>query len=247
MTGAGWIERLLEHLQLSDPLPWVLASFVLYAVGGRLACSRYAISKVMGENHREIARPIWWGAHLAYLLGIPYLALLAGAISPRMMGLSALDWTRSLIYGLPMVLLSWLLITIGWHQSQRPLPTSSAVENRWLGALVEGAAQQFHWAFYRAAGVYWLGFYWGTWVGVILLLLTWGSAPTTWRAIRHADQAAALLLRVLLAIVTAALYLLTPNWWLGWGLHSLTLLTTRVPIAPTFSTHTRTLSPQHPS
>ncbi len=195
---------------------------------------------------RGVLGPIWWVVRLAYLAGIPYLALMAGAASPRGMGLSGPDWVRTLGLGIPLAGLAWLLILIGWRQARSFASEQGAPDNEplapayglpvayGLSAALEAGGQQLHWAFYRDAVIRWLGIYWGAWAGVLLLSLEWSSNPATWYVLRHdPDQARSLLLRLLLAIVTTALYLVVPNWWLSWGLHTFALLGTRAPVGLT--------------
>ena len=99
----------------------------------------------------------WWAIRLAYLIGIPYVALLVGALSPRRMGLSGLDWVRTLGLGIPLAIVAWLVILIGWHRGlgawdRVPSPVSHRrLPAGWPSAIVEAAAQQWHWAFYRSA------------------------------------------------------------------------------------------------
>ncbi|MCD6291038.1 MAG: hypothetical protein J7M34_11090 [Anaerolineae bacterium] len=207
----------------TNPGFWVLVLFILYVLGAHIAAW-------VRRSGQSIPALLWWIVRLGCLVGIPYGALLAGIASPRLMGLTAVDWTRSLGLGVPFALLAWLLITAGWHwgemsEGRATVGMQEPSATRWLSALLEATGQQLHWAFYRDATIRWLGPYWGAWGGALLALIECAARPQAW----HTDQGNAMLLNILLAVVTTALYLTVSNWWLGWGLHMLVLLTTRAP------------------
>ncbi len=221
----------------TEPDLWVLSSLILYLFGSQIA-ARTAMFSSQQDSSRGVGALAWWTIRLAYLIGIPYVALLVGALSPRWMGLSGLDWVRTLGLGMPLVIVAWLAILIGWRRglgarSRVPSPVPRhRLPAGWPSAIVEAAAQQWHWAFYRSAAIRWWGLYWGTWAGVLLLLIEWCGHPFTWQALRHPDRIGPILLRLLMAVVTASLYLVVPNWWLGWGFHALVLLGTQAHGSP---------------
>jgi hypothetical protein len=215
---------------------WVLASLLLYLLGSQALRLNITVCVLTWLADHGAWEPIWWGVRLGYLIGLPYLALLAGAASPRGMGLIGLDWVHTLGLGVPLTLAAWGLILVGWHWAN-PVPSdSNPTHSRdvrtgdWLSAMLEAGAQQMHWAFYRDAWIRWWDPYWGAWISLLTVWLEGISGVWSWH-LRSASLRM-FLINALLALVTTALYLTVPNWWLGWGLHVLVLLSTRITIGP---------------
>lgn len=178
--------------------------------------------------------------YLCRWLFIPYLGLITGALSPRLMGLGGIDWLVSLQIGVGLVLaLVVLLILVratvgpltappqdGAPQLGFPASTLGPVFQpvRWAYAirtpLITGA-EQFHWCFLRAA------------VQESILLGVGNSPPPMYAALWIATLLSApeALLRVdthlqrfvpfVSLVATAALFFLTYNFWLCWLLHAL--------------------------
>ncbi|MCS7220722.1 MAG: hypothetical protein RML36_09335 [Anaerolineae bacterium] len=218
-----------------DFSPWVLASVLSYLLGVQALRLSIAARILAWLADHEILEPAWWGIRLTYLVGFPYLALLAGGASPRGMGLTGLDWVHTLGLGVPLAMAAWGVILIAWRQAHLLSPDSTLIFHRntraagWLSAALEAGAQQMHWAFYRDAWVRWWDPYWGAWASLLTLGLEWISGSWIWRSKRVSLYP--LMVHALLAFITTALYLTVPNWWLNWGLHTLTLLSTRTAIA----------------
>lgn len=231
----AWL-KLQLHWQ-SEPGLWVLASFLLLALGRAFMHQRSYATLRAWLVARDVYDLFWWTARLAYLTGLPYLALLAGPLSPRNMGLNDLDWVNTLGLGAPLAVTAWGALMIGWRQGGvfRRQPELSAMESPGVRALVaalEAGGQQIHWAFYRSAAIDWWGLYWGTWGALLLIAAQWAIAWLLEPERRLATNGSYLLLGAALAILTSAFYLIVPNWWLGWALHFLTLLGTRPPLGP---------------
>lgn len=105
-----------------------------------------------------------------------------------------------------------------------------------LRALVDAALLQWHWAFYRAlaigvlaSGAAPLGLaaqpvYWGTWLATGAAAVEWALNPYARAALRQAGRREAALRQAALALGTAALFLLTRNFYLGLLLHLATEL-----------------------
>jgi len=231
----AWL-KLQLHWQ-SEPGLWILASFLLLALGCAFAHRRIYTTLRAWLETRGWYVPFWWTARLAYLTGLPYLALLAGPISPRNMGLNDLDWVNTLGLGAPLAAVAWGALMIGWRQGgvlrgqTEPLVVESP-SARALAAALEAAGQQIHWAFYRSAAIDWWGLYWGTWGALLLIAAQWAIAWWLEPERRLAASSSYLLLEAALAVLTSAFYLIVPNWWLGWALHFLTLLGTHPPLGP---------------
>ncbi len=183
----------------------------------------------------------WLLVSLFFLLPPP-AAWRFGALSPRLMGLTGLDWVRSLRAGAALMFVIIGLLIFGWLVYRRSLSgdrgrTRVARIGATLRAPIDAALLQWHWAFYRAlaialipvvAGVLAsseilrpLGsqlleapLYWGSWLGLALIALEWALNPFARAGLRRSGQRETALLRVVLAITTTALFTLTPNFWL---------------------------------
>lgn len=216
--------------------PWVLTSVLLYLLGAQASRLNIVARALAWLADHSVFEPIWWGVRLAYLAGLPYLALLVGAASPRGMGLVGLDWVRTLGLGVPLAVGAWALILVGWRQAHLVPSDSGSISHRsvraagWLSAALEAGAQQMHWAFYRDAWTRWWDPYWGAWASLMTLGLEWISESWSWGGRKTPLQA--FMVNATLAFITTALYLIVPNWWLSWGLHTLTLLSIRTTIGP---------------
>lgn len=153
---------------------------------------------------------------------VPYLGLLVGALSPRLMGLTDLDWVAGLGLGVVLIfVISVLLVLIrttlhldSEHTNGDETPYT--IFDSVLGAGV----QEFHWAFLRAAT--WemllispmplpLPAYWAVWIASALAL------PGIFFQYRTLSQR---LIAMVVLMTTAILFFYTRNFWLGWLLHA---------------------------
>jgi hypothetical protein len=189
-----------------------------------------------------------WLIASLYLLLPPFLAWRYGAISSYLLGLAELDWIESLRAGGPFVGIVIALAVFGWLVYRHTLPGSPvepAGDGRLLHALrapIDAILTQWHLAFGRALMIAWLptvsilpaalpnailagmqaqSFYWGSWLGLGLLLIEAGlnpffrdllQAPTA--EDRRLDKPEALLCSFGLAAATTGLFVLTRNLWL---------------------------------
>ena len=169
---------------------------------------------------------------LAYWLLVPYLALISGGVSPRLMGLYHLDWPNSLRLGVGIVfvlLVAVAVARIGLSVDQRrqgadvPGAELSARSERWakwLAAIGLCGAEEFFWSFLR--GALWeialsfpetvkLPAYWAVWLAALLalpfVLVFQPSAP-------------ARLIKIAILVATSILFFYTRNFWLCWFLHA---------------------------
>ena len=153
------------------------------------------------------------------LLLVPWLALLAGAISPQWMGMAGVDWQVGLTLGLGFVLVMLALLGLTHLSVREPhLPPAARAESSLDVALAAGL-EQFHWAFQRGALLIlmptWPGAleapaYWAIWIATLLAL------PGIWLHRQGLTR-----LYALVALVgTAILFFYTRNFWLCWVLHA---------------------------
>ncbi|MEZ4861901.1 MAG: hypothetical protein R3C14_11355 [Caldilineaceae bacterium] len=196
---------------------------------------------------------LWWGypriaSHYRHLvlrarwIGIPYLSLMLGSVSPRLMGLTGINWLASFGFGMGMIgvvlaLLTVVRSTTDSYANALSLPTISAhldsapldeVNRRGSRvsvftpvSLLDLGAEEFHWAFLR--GALWELFlaipawaaqagYWAVWGAALLAI------PDI---LRYQPTLPYRLFKCALLFVTSVLFLYTRNFWLCWLLHSL--------------------------
>jgi hypothetical protein len=194
-------------------------------------------------------RAIVWLVVSLYLLLIPLIAWRYGAISPYFLGLSELDWVGSITAGGLLTVLLAVLVLFGWLVYRHTLPADQTetppTEGRLIHALrapIDAALAQWHLAFYRAAAIGWLAeisalpagfpsalreslqaqpFYWGSWLGLGVLLVESALNPQLWAVLgtptqeeRAWGKPEAILRSLALAVATTALFIVTRNLWL---------------------------------
>lgn len=170
--------------------------------------------------------PRWWRPRawaILWLL-VPYLGLLAGGLSPRLMGLSGNDWSVSLGLGLGIafgVLLLLGLVRALLEMGERPILTREVVRHGGFAALLFWSGiTQFYWCFLR--GGIWellltapqppeLPGYWAVWgaAGLLLVQILWARPPLP-----------SLLLLLTTLLTTSILFFYSQNFWLCWAFHA---------------------------
>ncbi len=216
----------------SPLLPWVLASVAFYALA---TWSLWLWLRVSGRNGLLGSIPgqlMLWLARLLWLIGPGYAALLLGLLSPRMMGLSQVEFGWSLGRGLLFaagalaVLLAAGLSYRRAYPARSPYLTLSHGIALTIVLVMEAGALQWQWAFYRSALIEALAtagaqgpVYWGTWLAAGVLVVQGALSPFLWRDLSRAGLAERRVLRATLLAVTSVLYLLSRNFWLAWALH----------------------------
>jgi hypothetical protein len=170
-------------------------------------------------------QPVW----LAHWLLVPYLGLLVGGLSPRLMGLTRIDWPASLGLGLGLmvgvvVLLVLVRAVVDLSEQPAPLPESPPTPvSGWRifsDTLLWSGGAEFHWAFLR--GAFWeillslptplaLPAYWAIWCAALL-------AAVEILAARPGFVTG--LLHLVTLVTTSILFFYTRNFWLCWALHT---------------------------
>jgi hypothetical protein len=225
---------------------WLCASLLVALVATNMA---WLILRIRGKRSGApigqisgiLSALAWLLVSLFFLLPPP-AAWRFGALSPRLMGLTGIDWVENLGAGAPLMFLIIGLLIFGWLVYRRTLPgdryrTRLARAGATLRAPIDAALLQWHWAFYRALAIALLPIvagalansrilrplgsqllaaplYWGSWLGLILIALEWALNPFARAGLHRPGQRETALLRVALAIATTALFTLTPNFWL---------------------------------
>ena len=215
--------------------PWVLGSLIA-GVGARLAVwlmARWSLalrSWLTGTAGRILA----WLGWMIWLVAPGYAALLLGILSPRLMGLTQIDWGAPFGYGLAFAALAMaILVAAGVTVRQRgfALPAWPTLSAALAGSVLLGAeagALQWHWAFYRSAAIQAtqeLGasapVVVGTWIGIGIVVLEGALNPRLWQDLQIPGQAERRVLRAVLLVATSVLFLLSRNFWLLWATHAL--------------------------
>jgi hypothetical protein len=201
-------------LQLSPQTPgfWLLLSIVslvvLVALDGRLS-----------------VRQRYW-TRLTRWVMIPYAGLLAGGLSPTLMGLTNIDWQDSLRIGLSLVFAIWVLLFLARASMQpaapKPTDTTRTAIGGWISAVSEtvyDGAEQFQWSFLR--GATWemlltssalpdLPAYYAVWIAAVLAL------PDVLLERSSFNR----LIGLFILLVSTALFYYTRNFWLCWLFHA---------------------------
>lgn len=203
-------EWLFTQLHWQRPGFWLLTSFLGSII---LLVMRRFISS---ERHSQLRMGRWFL--------IPYLGLLLGGLSPRLMGLTDIDWVAGLGVGIALIfaiLVVLVLIRATFHlddtfSQERSERATSAIAYQILAA----GTQEFHWTFLRAATwelmvtapvAYRQPEYWSIWIASLLAL------PGIFAQSRRTSQR---LIACVILLTTAILFLYTRNFWLTWLLHT---------------------------
>jgi len=160
-----------------------------------------------------------------YYVGFPFLALIRGAMSPRLLGLSDFNWIGGIGAGVPLGLGGFLLLVWGWgyyirslgrRKVERPRLAEAHILSQpwgWPLILLEIIYLEVHWAFYRSGPLVVLGGYWGVFAGLGVIFVEWATNPTS----RHnlgTERQGEILWRGSLALLIAIIFLFTGNLWL---------------------------------
>ena len=194
-------------------------------------------------------RGLVWFAH--WLL-IPYLGLLVGGLSPRLLGLAGHDWLAGLGLGLGLIFAVVILLTLARAITDLGVPASAvsaglstateSSEPARLGwttissTMLWCGIEQFHWVFLR--GGIWemmqtlpnppdLVGYWAIW---------WAAAVILVELLMLRPSIFPLLIQLVALMTTSILFFYTRNFWLCWVLHVAVHLLTAppsiLPLAP---------------
>jgi len=228
-----------SHREALGLLPWVTFSWLLALVGG---VALWLLSKggrparslwrfLTGEEGR-IPNLLPPGDLLLalYALGLPYGALLAGFLDAGAMGLHGPSWTavgRGSLWGAGLLFLT-LAVWQAYLRLGHP-PAGLLRRSRRLFAspagrplfLVWAAAEEVHWAFYRALPALLWGKEIGLWIGVVLLLAERYSLPQTLARLRQAGGVEEEAWHLSKLLVMTATFAFLGNLWLCIVLHAL--------------------------
>ena len=202
---------LLEQLTASPTRAglWLVLSFMLSGTAT-------LVTRLIAPELERTVRVVRW-------IQLPYLGLILGGLSPRLMGLTDIGWDSRYIVGV--VLLSGLmfllvLIRIWLHTETSQIGAIALTGRSWSPSLIESCAQEFHWCFLRGAVWDILIFlasaslsphYWAVWIGAAI------SLPGIYiQPVPLSDR----LLTTLVLVATSSLFLVTQSFWLCCLLHA---------------------------
>jgi hypothetical protein len=193
---------------------WLLISFLLTAL-------LLSVKESIPARWRQ---PLW----LAHWLIVPYLGLLLGGLSLRLLGITGIDWLASLGLGLGLVFgIVMLLVLVRAAVDLDSTPASPLATGpgaggwRTLGdALLWSGGAEFHWVFLRGAleetlllrpEPLELPAYWAIWCAALLAALEIGMGR---------PRFVPWLLQMTTLVTTSILFFYTHNFWLCWALHT---------------------------
>jgi hypothetical protein len=207
------IDWLPGQLRPQAPGLWLLVNlFTLFAL---LLSWRW-----LSSQSRRYALLSWWVIP-------PYLGVISGGLSPRLMGLTGQDWRTSLSLGVGLLfaMLATLLLvraTTIFPASDRQAPFPQSTRLR-LGThfqeVVMAGGEELHWVFWRG----------GVWEMILALPtpLPQAAYSAIWlAAILSAGELLLLalvggrsLFKLVILLATTTLFFYTRNFWLCWLLH----------------------------
>ena len=206
--------ELLIWTGLSLLLGIVAVNAAYRAQSGRFI--QYVEETTTGALLRELAL-------FAFMVGVPFLALIAGSSGVDLMALGKdltgpdnilgfpfADWVRGI--GQTALVVACVLAVL-WLAG-RVAPGTHAWGIGLLGVR-DAFYHEVHWTFYRAAPALWTGdLYWGVVIGMIPVVLEWITHPDVsfWSATVEGRQVLAV--RLACALTSGFLFLATQNLWL---------------------------------
>lgn len=217
-------------------IPWFIGSWLLaVAVAVLLWLAQewgkaaQAVLRVLYGAGRSLALGDFLAAF--YAIGVPYAALVTGYLSAEVMGLVGFSWWQTLGWGaalgVGLIVLAWLV----WRYYLRAVPPPAGLLARsrrllqtpagWALFLLWAAAEEFHWAFYRAVPTLLWGPGTGLWAGLLLAAAERAICPQTTARLRRpggVEEEAWWLAKI---VVMTAAFAVLGNLWVCIALHAL--------------------------
>lgn len=224
---------------------WVFCSILVYAVAVNLR--HYLRTRPKTRIGRLLAGMESWpyslwvvqGLLFLYYLGIPYLALSRGVVSPNLMGLWDPGWFQppwfgQLALGTSLGLAALILLLWGWRHfllASAPIDRGRAeapypLQRRLLVApwgwgliVLEVLYLEMHWALYRSAALRLLDPYYGVFAGLAVVLAELCLDPEVRRDLGLPRRKGETFTTMTTAFVVSIIYYFTANLWLCMGIH----------------------------
>ncbi len=163
---------------------------------------------------------------LAFYLGVPYLLLVDGWLSPLDVGLADLDWISGVGWTAALAgASSALLLALWWPYRRLQQTTGTPDAHRlaqpwgWAFVLRDVLYLEAWWAFWRTPFVWWLGAYRGVYVGMGAVLLALLLNRRAWRELGTPGLREQLALGLSMACLSTTVYVYTRNFWLCVSTH----------------------------
>jgi hypothetical protein len=175
---------------------------------------------------------------IGYWALLPYLALITGGVSPRLMGVLYIDWRTSLTLGIGLALAMVMLAGVARISLLTGSRTAHAdAPSQGWGVIVSSigvsGVEEWFWCFLRGAVEESLVLmqlsldvpaYWSIWIAALLALpFTLLAQPTAYHR----------LIKGAILLMTSILFFYTRNFWLCWAVHAITWLLLAQPTTAT--------------
>lgn len=163
----------------------------------------------------EIARWI-------YFLVVPWATLMLSWNTTRALGIWRMEWLNTALWFVGLGIGGIIAVFWVWRPYAHTVHPHAIDETGWTWArqIVESLYLQTHWAFYRSGAILWLGdFYWGSFFGLILVMLEAWSNPRTRANVAEVTRADAPLWNLSLAVVSVVIFIVTQNSWYCLAVH----------------------------
>lgn len=213
-------------LALGSALVYMLLANLAGRVG---TASGSAAEQTRAFVARRDVQSVYEVARLLYYVGVPFLALYSGLIDLRAMGLGSFDWADGTRWTIILILAGWVLLLVIWLPYLRAtadVPAPPSMRGHTLSRrIVEMIYMQAHWAFYRAAAIVLLTgavpdpFYWGTVLGLGLILVEAFADPRVRAQLTRVGEADVLIWNAAQAVINGIGFLVTRNLWLLLVIH----------------------------
>lgn len=206
------------------------ASIVLYALVANLAwLTRNRRTGRIGRfmswsSTSRIAHSLGELARWVYYLVVPWATLMLGYSTAHALGVWGMDWLNGVIYFAVLAVGAGIVILWVWRPYTQNEHLRTIDESGWTRArhIIEITYQEAHWAFYRSGPILWLGdFYWGSFLGLALVLIEGWSNPTVRASAHDIARADAPLWSGSLAIISTIVFIFTQNVWYCLAVHLL--------------------------
>lgn len=193
---------------------------------------------------------------LGYWGLLPYLALITGGVSPRLMGIMYIDWRASLTLGVGLALalialagVARIALLADQRIADQRVIDDTAPAQGWSRLVIGGGVsgvEEWFWCFLRGAVEETLMLsqlsldaptYWSIWIAAALAL------PF---ALLNQANAHQRLIKVAILVMTSILFFYTRNFWLCWAVHAIAWLLLAQPVAVQVHSTGRSQAPRSP-
>ena len=204
-------------------LAWLLISLLLGIVAVNVIYRREGGRWLLMAEESTLWALAREAGYFMLMVGIPFIALITGAVGVdlmalggdlatpgRIFGFTFADWVRGTGVAAAAVL---SVLAVLWFGAR----TAPQAEHWHIGplALRDAFYNEVHWTFYRAAPALFLGDpYWGVLIGGLLVMIEWAAHPDASEGLKSIEGRQYMILRLACLFCSGFLYLATHNLWL---------------------------------